>query len=1726
MGKILKPLAIVAAIAVNVIPGVGQVLSAGIIAAVTSAGITAALGLAASVLGLGPKSPEVSPANRDRLFANVDPATPRKLIFGRTAMATDIRYQEWTGNDQEYLHQIVCVASHKVSSIDQVYLDDELAWSNGAAVGEYAGYLTITRILEGAPGNTVTIGNGAKWGASRRMTGLAYIYMRFKVTGNGKKKESPFAQKIPSRMTVVGDGMPVYDPRFDSTNGGSGPMRPDDETTWSFSYGGVACGRNPANQLLTYLLGWRIANPADGTKKLAVGRGIPANRFDFAKWIAAANACDETVALSAGGTEPRYRSDGIFAESDDPRQVIEAFETAMNAKLRDTGGRFGVVVLSNDLATPRLDLDDGDVLGDFRWNPKGSIDQNYNEIRGRFTDPRTVSLYQLVDYPRYREAPVDGIERVLPFDLPLVQSPSQAQRLVKQQFARLKYQGKFEATLGPRGWALQLGDVVTLTFSSLGWGAKLFRVVEHGIRPDGACPVVLQEEHADIYLWDRDERPPVEPVELTRYDPAQSVLLQLLVAGEIDYSDGLSLQYYQPAEPGADITGLHTSANTEMVGSRTSTQVNNELDTQGLQIADIIVDVDDLQATYGDTASAATSAAAAEAARDAAISARDNATLAQGLSETARDASQTARDAAQAAETAALGYRDNAAGSASAAAGSASSASASETNAAQSATSASASANTATTKAGEASTSASQAATSETNAAGSASAAASSATVAASARDDAETAETNAAGSATAAASSASSAAASATSAGQSASAADTAKVAAETARSQAQAAQAAAATSETNAAGSASAAATSATVSATARDAAQLAAQAANPTTFEADGTFFNGDVSNANPVNASYVTTSEGRAARPANDTAYGLWAWAGALPHASGRYYRITARARRLAGTGGISLRTSVYTSKAGSTRVDFVTNNLSGLTDQFQKFEFVNQVNIAGAWVRPEIVMNFSPTVAGTITELLELDLVDVTESTVAGISATAAASSASSASASETAAGQAAASATTSANTATTKAGEASVSASQSASSATTAQGHANTASSASSTAATYRDETLGYRDAAAGSASAANTSATTAQGHASAASSSAASAASSSTLSATYRDETLLRASETHPTTFAADGTFFNGDNGAPAPNNAAYATETIGRVGYNATQNLFAAWVWENGKPHGGGKIWKVRAYVRAVINSPGSVQLRLCAYNSQLTTSGRPDFLTADKSGITGPAWQWIEHTFSDWTGATYAFVAPEAVINYAGTASGNTRIQIAALEMLDVTSETNAGTSASAAASSASSASASAASATSASNLAATYRDTAQSAATNAQNSATSASASAAAALSSQTLVASYVQSAQPTTFENDTTFFDGDNGLPGPQNVSFLDGPLGRTVTNTSTATHGSMAWAVRMPFKAGRKYLVRTKMRVVSGDGKVGLRVQTFGARQGGPRIALVGANQSVTVAQGWQTVEKIIDTTGMGGEWAGAELLLNYPPPYVSKQEAVSLEMFDVTETQSLTASVTVNAGAIATLEGRTTAFWQVETVAGLGNGATAFISARAETSPGNVQSTVAFGAREIHLYNPTTSGWAKSLSVFAGEVVVYGSLTASAGIYLGTGVKWQVALRSKSFTVQDGVAVSYGVDFGTPPIIEFSTIGLAPLNSGETYALSADNSTGTGFTPRLKISTPGTTTQISLTTDTVAGSGPTRQIDKGANADAPNNTYTFVVHGTFTDYAYYEDFGGPGLEP
>lgn len=526
MSKVLKVVGFIAAVgAALVTAGV----SLGVSAAILS-GVATVASIGATLLAPKPKVAN-STENIDRLRASIDPRTPRKTAFGKSALATDIRDEEFS-SDQAYFHRFIVVASHKVHAIREIWFDDKLAWDSGGGVfggvhGEFAGYLTVTPILEGNAGNAINI--SSRMGSTRRYTGLAYVHLRYKLTGAGSNATSPFAQQVTTRITIRGDGAYCYDPRLDSTvPGGSGSHRADDQTTWAWD--DDAC-RNPAIAMLFYLLGWKING------KLAVGKGIPKDRIDLASFAVAANLCDEMVTKEGGGTEPRYRCAGVWSEGDAPTTVIDMLKSAMNADLDDVDGKLRLTVFHNDLIDVAADFTADDVLGDFEWNPVTPLTDSFNVVRGVYTDPSDTALYQPVDYPEQRENSPDGIDRIYTFDQPMIESASQAQRLAQLRLQRQKYGGTFTAEFQSTAWKVEKNSIVRLTFPPCGFVNKLFRVAEMEHRVDGTVPMVLREENAAIY-GAPSLTAPVDPVPSTPFDPSLDPII--VAIGSTPTLDGVA----------------------------------------------------------------------------------------------------------------------------------------------------------------------------------------------------------------------------------------------------------------------------------------------------------------------------------------------------------------------------------------------------------------------------------------------------------------------------------------------------------------------------------------------------------------------------------------------------------------------------------------------------------------------------------------------------------------------------------------------------------------------------------------------------------------------------------------------------------------------------------------------------------------------------------------------------------------------------------------------------------------------------------------------------------------------------------------------------------------------------------------------------------------------------------------------------------------------------------
>ncbi|KKI17502.1 gp53-like domain-containing protein [Sphingomonas sp. Ag1] len=582
MAKALKTVGMIVGAAALIATGVGAV-AFGSIAALSVAGIsTGALFLASSGLtlaaGLLQKGPSVPGSQAQRLIASVDPRAFRKTVLGQTAMATDIRYEEWSGKDQEYCDWIICLASHAIDGVEEIWIDQELAWAASRGVSaKFAGYFSVPNIiLEGSPANAFTFGSG-KWNGSTRLTGCAYLRLRFKTSPNGKKATSPFANGISTRLTIIGRGAKLYDPRRDSTvPGGSGPMRWNDQSTWRYrADDGVVIGENLALQILRVVLGWRIRNPVTGEMRLATGSGVPGRRIGLPSFQVAANLCDELVNRSAGGQEPRYHGAGVISEGDDPKTVLDMLCAACCGRFRDTNGKLELAIAHNDLAAAAADdgLNEDDVVGPFTWDPDPSLEATPNVIRGRYVDATAASLYQLIDYPEVRIASPDGQDRIATLDLGVVESPSQAQRVASQVLQRKQYQRAFTAPFDMRAWKYGVGDVVPFTFAPLGFRRALFRVADQEQGQGSTCVMTLTVEHQAIYAWDASDAAPVLAADPIIYDKGNNPLI-LAIGEAAETALWTAVEDNDPSRPRPQDGATVGAPNGTPVGDRLAEEIN------------------------------------------------------------------------------------------------------------------------------------------------------------------------------------------------------------------------------------------------------------------------------------------------------------------------------------------------------------------------------------------------------------------------------------------------------------------------------------------------------------------------------------------------------------------------------------------------------------------------------------------------------------------------------------------------------------------------------------------------------------------------------------------------------------------------------------------------------------------------------------------------------------------------------------------------------------------------------------------------------------------------------------------------------------------------------------------------------------------------------------------------------------------------------------------------
>ena len=486
---------------------------------------------------------------RARTRVSIDPNATMKWIFGETALATDIIFTVQHGADDKFYTYIIAGAGHLIDSFGDLYINGDLInFSGAAATGEWAGALWRQNRIGTDTQPSIQDIDGADdfapglWPATADGLGMAHYRLRWDVT------HAKISSGVPTRITQIGKGGPVYDPRLDSTRGGVGTHRADDQTTWEYNDGTDDIGANWALIVLRYLIGWQING------KLVIGMGIDPDDIDMDQAMAAANVCEALV-----DGVPRYRIGGILPVTNDHSFIIRQLEGAINGKVATVGGKYFIWAPNDDL-TPFSTIDEVDLLRDAGviFTPSGPMEKLFNTGRGSYVSSAVTDLFNLVPYPDVIESAAvteDGGVRVKNHDLSMVQDLSIAQRVVRGIVRRSRFGASWRFAMGPKGLTFQPFTVTTLNCQETNNTNVTVRIIDMAYSVSGAVVIEVIEEDSSIYDTTAALGTPVTQLDPGGFDPNTKIAVTGLTSIDISVrgdqgtaTDGLKVTWDDPGQ--------------------------------------------------------------------------------------------------------------------------------------------------------------------------------------------------------------------------------------------------------------------------------------------------------------------------------------------------------------------------------------------------------------------------------------------------------------------------------------------------------------------------------------------------------------------------------------------------------------------------------------------------------------------------------------------------------------------------------------------------------------------------------------------------------------------------------------------------------------------------------------------------------------------------------------------------------------------------------------------------------------------------------------------------------------------------------------------------------------------------------------------------------------------------------------------------------------------------
>lgn len=409
-----------------------------------------------------PDVPEYEDKSQGTLLNKQSNLAPIPIIYGQRKVGGTRVFVETSGSDNTYLYVCLVLCEGEIEAIDDVYINDVASTDS-----QFSGLIQIDKKL-GTDTQTASsvLTPAPSWTSDHTLKGVAYLGLRF--TWNRDVFGS-----IPD-VTAVVRGKKVYDPRTDTT----------------------AYRTNPAICLLDYLTNTRY------------GKALPSSAFEsgYTSWQNAANKCDTDVTPFDGSSDiDTFSCNAVIDVSKPIIDNVKELLSGMQGQLIYTQGFYKLII--EDDYSPSYAFTEDNILGGISVAGEKRKDR-YNRVIATFTNPSNNWQQDQIEYPEAGsseyttlKAEDAGFDLETRIALPTITNVYQARNLAYTLLYRSRSQIKCSFLATVDALQVAVGDVVTVTHSSLGWSNKKFRVIGLSLQVDGNVGVSLHEHDATIYPW-------------------------------------------------------------------------------------------------------------------------------------------------------------------------------------------------------------------------------------------------------------------------------------------------------------------------------------------------------------------------------------------------------------------------------------------------------------------------------------------------------------------------------------------------------------------------------------------------------------------------------------------------------------------------------------------------------------------------------------------------------------------------------------------------------------------------------------------------------------------------------------------------------------------------------------------------------------------------------------------------------------------------------------------------------------------------------------------------------------------------------------------------------------------------------------------------------------------------------------------------------------------------